>query len=289
MAKKRKYRPHVVTWNDVNSGFGFPTFAGQRFLAEGDSWFSMSGVPAHNLLFALRFRGITEIVNCALPGDTIVNMSQLANNRHYREALTTPGFKWKGIFLSGGGNDLIDRADQILLPMRQRDSRASAPADFCDRAELRALIKEVQRGFRQLASQRDSSRSNSRKAPIITHTYDYATPRNAPARFFFFNLGPWLYPALKGAKVPKTNWIPVADYLMDELAEGIVVLQKGSNRIKNFHVVNTRGAAKRAKRGTTGPSNDWQNEIHPNDDGYRRIARRVEKKLDTISTWGKAS
>jgi lysophospholipase L1-like esterase len=242
----------------------------------------MSGVPAHNLLFALRFRDITQIVNCAFPGDTIVHMSQLASNRHYREALTTPGFKWKAIFLSGGGNDLIDRADEILIPKRQRDPAASVPADFCDQAELGNLVKEVQRGFRRLASLRDSSRSNSKKAPIITHTYDYVTPRNAPARFFFTNIGPWLYPAMKEAKVPKTVWVPVADYLIDELAKGILALEKGSNRIKNFHVVNTRGAAKRAEPGTTGPSRDWQNEIHPNDDGYRKIARRVEKRLDKI-------
>jgi len=76
--------------------------------------------------------------------------------------------------------------------------------------------------------------------------------------------------------------VPVADYLIDELAEGIRSLQKGSDKIKNFHVVDTRGATKRAKPGATGPSRDWQNEIHPNDDGYRKIANRVEKMLDEL-------
>lgn len=282
MARRRTHRPDIVTWNEVDSDLGFPTFPSQRFLAEGDSWFSMSGAPPYNLLFELRFREITQIVNCAFPGDTIVNMSNLVHNKNYREALTTPGFKWKAIFLSGGGNDLIDRVDEILIPKNERDSSAGAPADFCDQGELRSLVKEVQRGFRRLASLRDSTRSNSKKAPIVTHTYDYATPRNAPARFFFFSLGPWLYPALKGAKVPKTVWIPVADYLIDELAKGILTLQKGNNRIKNFYVVNTRGATTRAELGDTGSSHDWQNEIHPNNKGYRKLARRVEKKLDKI-------
>ena len=282
MARKRRHRPDVVTWNEVNSDSGFPTFPSQRFLAEGDSWFSMSGIPAYNLLFALRFRVSTQIVNCALPGDTMVHMSQLASNRHYREALTTPGFKWNAILLSGGGNDLIDRVDDILIPKSERDPAASAPADFCDQGELRSLVNEVQQGFRRLASLRDAARGSSKKAPIITHTYDYATPRNAPARFFLINLGPWLYPGLKGAKVPKTAWVPVADYLIDALAKGVLALQKGNNRIKNFHVVNTRGATKRAELRTTGSSHDWQNEIHPNDDGYRKLARRVEKRLDKI-------
>lgn len=282
MARRRKYRPDVVMWNEVNSDTGLPSFPSQRFLAEGDSWFSMSGTPPYNLLFGLRFRDITQIVNCAIPGDTIVNMSKLAHNSHYREALTTRGFKWKAIFLSGGGNDLIDRADEILIPKNRRDAAASAPADFCDQTELRELIDDVQRGFRRLASLRDSARSNSRKAPIVTHTYDYATPRNAPARFFFFSLGPWLYPALKSTQVPRGSWIPIADYLIDELAKGILTLQKGNNRIKNFYVVNTRGATTRAALGDTGSSHDWQNEIHPNNKGYRKLARRVEKKLDKI-------
>jgi lysophospholipase L1-like esterase len=282
MARQRKHRPDVTTWNDIDSDSGFPSFPGQRFLAEGDSWFSMSGAPPYNLLFELRFREITQIVNCAFPGDTIVNMSKLVHNKNYREALTTPGFKWKAIFLSGGGNDLIDRVDEILIPKSRRNSAASAPADFCDRTQLRDLVGDVQRGFRSLASLRDSAGSNSKKAPIVTHTYDYATPRNAPARFFFFKLGPWLYPALKSAKVPESAWIPVADYLIDELAEGLLALQKGSNRIKNFYVVNTRGAAARADPGDTGSSHDWQNEIHPSNKGYRKLARRVEKKLDKI-------
>ena len=282
MAKRRKHRPDIVTWNEISSDEGFPSFPGQRFLAEGDSWFTMSGLPAYNLLFELRFRDITQIVNCALPGDTIIHMSQLASNRHYREALTTPGFKWKAILLSGGGNDLIDRVDEILIPKGQRDPSARAPADFCNQAELRDLIDEIQHGFRRLASLRDSARSNSRKAPIITHTYDYATPRNAPARFFLVNLGPWLYPALKEAKVPGSAWVSVADYLIDELAKGILALRKGNNRIMDFYVVNTRGATKRAEPGATGSSHDWQNEIHPNDDGYRKLARRFEKRLDKL-------
>jgi len=209
-------------------------------------------------------------------------MSQLGRNSDYREALTTPGFKWKGILLSGGGNDLIDRADEILIPQNRSDAAVKAPADYCDQTQLRNLANEVQRGFRRLASVRDSTGSNSKKAPIITHTYDYATPRNAPARFFIVTLGPWLFPALNAANVPEAAWVPVADYLIDELAEAIWALQKGSDKIKNFHVVDTRGATKRAKLGTTGSSRDWQNEIHPNDDGYRKIAKRVEKMLDNL-------
>jgi lysophospholipase L1-like esterase len=113
-------------------------------------------------------------------------------------------------------------------------------------------------------------------------TYDYATPRNAPARFFFFTLGPWLYPALKGAGIPETAWVPVADYLIDELGKGISDLQKGNKRLDDFYVVKTRGTTTRAEIGDTGSSNDWQNEIHPNNRGYRKLAKRFEKRLDKL-------
>ncbi len=275
-----KHRPEVIPWADMHSGTGLPSFPGQRLLAEGDSWFSMSGFPAYNLLFALRFRKITQIVSCAFPGDTIVHISELAKNRNFREALTTPGCNWRAILLSGGGNDLIDEADDILIPEQRRDaSSIGGPADYCDQERLQKLIDEVQGGYRRLAGLRAGYGSHYQKAPMITHTYDYATPRNAPARFFFLSLGPWLYPALKGAQVPQSAWVPVADYLIDRLAEGILSLQKGQNRIKNFYVLDTRGTLKRAKLEETGSSPDWQNEIHPNDDGYKKLAKILETKL----------
>ena len=74
----------------------FPDFPDWRFLAEGDSWFTISGVPAYNLLFELRFHKHTQIFICAQPGDTIKHMSQISENPLLRRAMIG-GFKGKGV------------------------------------------------------------------------------------------------------------------------------------------------------------------------------------------------
>jgi hypothetical protein len=126
---------------------------------------------------------------------------------------------------------------------------------------------------------RDTEDSPAKNKPILVHTYDYAVPRNSPSRFFSAPLlGPWLYPAVVNAEIPKRDWIQVSKYLIDQLAEGILRLQE-ERKLTNFHVVDTRKTLKRAKLGTTGDNGDWMNEIHPNSDGYKKLARAIEGKL----------
>jgi hypothetical protein len=281
MARGR-FRPTIQSWMDLDAD-GFPTFPDQQFLAEGDSWFTVSGFPAYNLLFELRFRKHTRIVNCGMPGDTIKHMAQISRNRSLREALSTNSFRWDAILLSGGGNDLIDEADDIIVDKADRDqANIQGPADYCCAERLQALIADVQDGFRKIAELRDAPRGSAKGTPILTHTYDYATPRNAPSRFLIASLGPWLYTALVAREVPGEHWVAVTTYLIDTLAEGILALQHGPQPITNFHVVDTRGTLKRAELGHRGDSNDWQNEIHPNGGGYEKLAKRLEPVLEGL-------
>jgi lysophospholipase L1-like esterase len=54
------------------------------------------------------------------------------------------------------------------------------------------------------------------------------------------------------------------------------------NQISNFHVINTRNTLNRAKLNSKGNSGDWLNEIHPNKNGYKKIARLIEQKLKML-------
>lgn len=281
MARGR-LRPSIVTWSDFLDDDGIPSFPDQVFLAEGDSWFTISGFPAFNLLFELRFHKHTQIVNLGLPGDTIKGMSQIAGNRNLRSALSPGGRRWDAILLSGGGNDLIDDADEIVLPKSARPANPASPADYCDQARLARLIADVQAGYRRIAALRDAPRSPGRGVPIVAHTYDYSTPRNAPVRFLFGSLGPWLFPVMKQQDVPGSDWVALADYLADTLAEGILALANGPEPIPAFHVVDTRDTLKRADLGSRGDNNDWQNEIHPNGDGYEKLAKKIEPVLESL-------
>lgn len=116
---KKLWRAHVVAWWMVEHGSGnqddpdSPDYR-YRILAEGDSWFSLGGIPTSSLLFSFEFPDDTIIVNCATPGGTIRRMVEMANDRAYRDALSAKGgSKWDLILLSGGGNDLIGDADDV--------------------------------------------------------------------------------------------------------------------------------------------------------------------------------
>jgi lysophospholipase L1-like esterase len=276
------FRPSIETWQDYIDDQGFPSFPDLNLLAEGDSWFTISGLPAYNLLFELRFRKQTRIVNCGFPGDTIKHMSAIVKNRQLREALSPGGGRWDAILLSGGGNDLIDAADEIVLPKVRRSASAQGPQDYCDTARLAQLVAEVQSGYRRIADLRDAPGGAAVGVPILTHTYDYATPRNAPARFVFAQIGPWLYTAMKAREVPGSDWAALADYLIDALADGILALAAGPDPIPAFHVLDTRNTLRRADPKHRGDSGDWQNEIHPNGGGYEKLAKRLEPIIDGL-------
>jgi hypothetical protein len=157
------------------------------------------------------------------------------------------------------------------------------PADYCDQARLDRLIKEIQEGYRRLIAVRDASNSPAKGRPVMTHTYDYPTPRNAPARFLTTPLvGPWLYQAFTRAEVPEGAWLELAEYFIDRLAEGLLALSNSDNPLPNFHVVDSRGLLHRARLGTEGESGDWLNEIHPRRSGYEKLAKAWEKKITAL-------
>jgi lysophospholipase L1-like esterase len=284
MPRRGRHRPTVVTWREylrqVFDHEGFPIFPDRNLLAEGDSWFTISGIPPYNLLFELRFRKHTRIVNCGSPGDTIVSMASIARSQQLREALSPGIQRWDAILLSGGGNDLINAAGKIVLPKSDRPTHTGNAAEYCNTAELDALLDDVQDGYRRIAAMRDVPGGPSRGVPILAHTYDYATPRDAPA--IFGSLGPWLYRAFTEQEIPPADWAALSDYLTNQLAERLLDLADGARKIPNLHVVDTRCTLIRAALGHRGDSHDWQNEIHPNGGGYEKLARRIEPVLEGL-------
>jgi hypothetical protein len=246
----------------------------QMVLAEGDSWFSLGGVPAGNILYQLKSNKSTLVVTIADPGDTMVHVGNPDNLRELRRLVALPQFayKWKCILLSGGGNDLIDNAATILV---NTNPASSAAADYINAAALDQVLQRVQAAYRAIVAMRDDRESVNRDVPIYVHTYDYPTPRNAPARFLGAGIqGPWLFRALSDKGIPPAMWQQVSDRMLDKLAEAILALdgRTSPTGLPNFFVVNTRGVLSRARPETTGSEADWLNEIHPNASGNGKLA-----------------
>lgn len=96
-----------------------------RFLAHGDSWFSIGSVPlapVGNLLTEMRFSKGAIAVNCARPGNTLARMADYRREKWFeRTLLQRNGWDWHALLLSCGGNDLIDVCQVLAYGIPEAD------------------------------------------------------------------------------------------------------------------------------------------------------------------------
>lgn len=251
-----------------------------RILAEGDSWFTIGAIPSSNLLYELRMKKSTVVLNLGYPGDTIANLSQLSSNTEFTRRLVHPNWAsdWDALLLSGGGNDLIDQAADIIRATPTGSGKKAD--DYLDAGRLEAFKLGVQAGYRRIVALRDSDGSPNQGKPIVVHTYDYPTPRPSPATFLIVPITrPWIHRVFEAYQVPKSLRIKITDKMLDALAEAILELGR---ELPAFHVVDTRNLLERAAIDAKGNSGDWLNEIHPNSDGYRKVAKKLVAKLEKV-------
>jgi hypothetical protein len=258
------------------------------FLAEGDSWFSYGSTRLRNLISSLELPDPACVLNIAQPGDTLQRMHETTRNREFYFYLRNKsGRRWSGIFLSGGGNDLIDA---IWNEEHQRSEilvKPAVPADI-DQTNLRSVINQdamdaltsyLKINIAQIVAEgRDGGDSNSADVPLFMHTYALVQPRDAPVKHI--GLGPWLFPACRWLGIDPALWLDLSRLLLEELAQSL-----RSVDLPNFHLVDTLADTTTmipAAPGTTGNSNDWENEIHPNRRGYDKLAATWAAKVMAI-------
>jgi hypothetical protein len=269
---------YIRNWDD------YPT----RFLAQGDSWFSIGALPAittSNILQQIVLGVDASAINCAQPGHRLVNMVEWKRDRGFARLLKGKfAYKWHGILLSGGGNDLIAAAGvlpfypdgrpiepeyRLLLKPPEWGPASAGAGRYISDAGWATFDTHLSAQFSDLIAARD--KDINRNAPLFCHCYDYIQPRNAPV---MAHVGPWLYPAFMAYGIPAGDWAGVVRELIDRLnkllADSITRLNAGGD--KRLYLVDTRGTLTPAVPGSTDKSNDWENEIHPTRDGYEKLA-----------------
>lgn len=224
----------------------------RRLLAEGDSWFSLGGWTG-NLLMALD-DAHTLIVNCAGPGD---EMSRMGGDVFAELLAPTDGMpEWDAILLSGGGNDLLGRCAEFVVP---------DPAAPIDDAALTRVLDAIERHLRRFMRIVQAGQPG---VPVVCHTYDLPP---VSRRWWWWHLGPWVAPVFNAAGIARESWNGLAAMLINDLCDRI---RRVAEDAPALHVVDTLGLLN--------PRRHWRNEIHPNARGYAVLAQPWRAALRAI-------
>lgn len=224
----------------------------KRYLAEGDSWFSIGGYTG-NLLMALD-DPTTLIVNCAYPGDTMDSIAGMGGYAFSRMLELDGGIRpWDAVLLSAGGNDLLGRCARFVVP---------DPSDPIDDIALIDVMSDIERNIKRMLRLCDAIQPG---VPVLMHTYDYPP---VSRRWRWWQPGPWVSPVFKSAGVARDRWNDFARMLIDMLADRLRAVSTGFHTLA---VVDTRGRL---------TDRDWRNEIHPTSSGY---AKHIEPWRRTLA------
>ena len=278
------YTPHHLAGNEPPPLEQY----GWRFLAEGDSWFTIGALnPAKNsnLLFELAFESTACAVNCAYPGDTLQHMAQFTANPDFANLLAGRTARtWDGLLLSAGGNDLIDALqvrgpgvppEQRLLLRADEWSAAPGVARYVSEPGWQAFEGYVETALGRIVALRDSG--PSRGCPLFMHGYAVPTPRPAPAGL---GAGPWLLPALQAYGVPEADQVALAAEFIHRLAALLARLAQALPAVHFFD--STAVPVVPAAPNTTGEDGDWINEIHLTWRGYDKVARPWAAAIEAV-------
>ena len=283
----------VITPSQLSGGGELGHFDLERFdrayLAQGDSWFSIGHIPpwcTSNLLAQMVLTRSSCIVNCARPGEVLAHMTDTTTQRRFLQLLRGKlAYRWHAVLLSGGGNDLIDAVaappaaapQHRLLRVQQEWGAAGAgAARYVSEPGWSTFEVHLHAVFDSLLVECD--KGPNADVPVLCHSYDHLTPRDAPAGLGF---GPWLYTALKAYAIPETDWHALSRLLLErhrEILRGVAARHAAGRII----VVDTLGTLTPAASGDADASNDWENEIHPRSIGYASLARRWRPVLDAL-------
>ncbi|MEQ1515197.1 MAG: hypothetical protein ABL931_01765 [Usitatibacteraceae bacterium] len=235
------------------------------FLAEGDSWFNKFYPSRDNLLEQLDLSVRCRILDHSWSGDQADDM--FAPRRIGALAQYLDLCQFKAILLSAGGNDIIGNIGSLLNGTGNATALSNTAVD--------GAFDHVESLLRAFCDCRRTSTRN-RDTRVFIHAYDFVTPRNAPVKGKI--AGPWVYPRLlaKGVTAPAAQLALVTELLMRWLARLSELADATSSRhIDGFHVFLSQGILKPANANDTGRSGDWEDEIHPSKDGYRKLAARL--------------
>jgi metacaspase-1 len=242
-----------------------PSYNGPIIIAEGDSWFcypiefplTPAGSPKDLILW---LQEEFAVLNIAVPGalasqyrDQFFGMDGNAG-LHLELQTHQPDI----LLMSGGGNDLLGNLG-AHLPGGDR------PLDQYLAGGFRSVMNGVVKNLEWVA--REAVKAVTAKdLAVILNGYDEAVPGTG---------GDWIRGPMTRLGIPRAKHGPLVDLMTKRFNEELKVLTRRLQRDfgggpQRFAVADTVGV--------TGVRR-WHDELHPDSDGFRDIAKRFRQKI----------
>ena len=241
-----------------------PFFRGQKIVSEGDSWFQFPLILQDVIDQLFRFNPLDPLDG--LDGYAVFSLGaagdllrDIVNEDEITQAIEAE--KPEVFLISGGGNDLV--ADGNLANfLNQFDSeKERTPEDYIIE-EFDVFLREIIQLYRDIFIRLLSRFPNLK---IIFHGYDYAIPNNGNS------LG----------KPMETRDITDPDLQKDIIR--VIIDRLNEAQISLIEDVQFAGLVHHVDyRGVVG-DNNWFDELHPNDKGFKAVGNIFDKKIKDIT------
>lgn len=249
-----------------------------RVVAEGDSWFDY--FPAYDVLATLRRRRWDDreykvfdradagaLLNDMVYGRDMVDTFQLIKEH-----------KPEVFLFSGGGNDIAGQELFVLLYHRKAVELHGALPRI-NASILRGLVHEVfERSYRDMIElvRWKATEVGLGDLPIVLHGYGYAIPDGRGWAGGWGPLpGPWLDPSLTRKGYDREKHAAIRRDIVRELIDAFNDMQKVvASSYPAVHHVDLREVL---------GDSDWGNELHPTEAGFRKVTRRIEETIRSVT------
>jgi len=234
-----------------------------NILAEGDSWFRYGcGIGVITQLQS-KMRTKANITNLGTGGHTMKKMLTLPERAEFVQALRKgvdgKGKPWDAVLFSGGGNDFCGKMFHTwLLPFTGQTS----PAAAIDLTTWKPKLQEMADLFDYLGKLVAQLVPG---AKVHLNLYDFAIPNNKGAG----PAGPWLAPGFKKRGYPADLAFrtAVVKLLLQEFAAMVAGVATTN---PNLNLIPTQD---------TLTAKEWDNELHPDNPGFGKIADKFAAAL----------
>jgi len=240
-------------------------------ITEGDSWFDY---PKGNIIDCIQRSNDPRFNILRLENNGDEMMELMSGKQKHGIASLLQEFSGKVDFLlySGGGNDIVGKWDMEFF-LKQKTPNMSWE-QCIQKQRFNRKIAQVRSAWLDLLALRDDHSPNT---VIITHGYDYPIPRNEGFTLLNFRLvGPWMWPAMvdKGITDPQDQRA-IAKWMIGNLSAMLQDLTSDPKTGQKFIAIDTPG---------TVTDDEWADEIHPNKDGFKKIADRFLGEMNALLT-----